>query len=68
MGRGIKIVFRPIMPLFQIKMCEKKNAVFFDLNMDCAITDLNYSAWSVHKVNLFEAFDEAGLTSMPRPL
>ncbi len=67
-GRGIKIVFRPIMPLFQIKMCEKKNAVFFDLNMDCAITDLNYSAWSVHKVNLFEAFDEAGLTSMPRPL
>ena len=67
-GRDIKIVFHPIMPLFQIKMCDKKNAVFFDLNMDCAITDLNHSAWSVHKVNLFEAFDEAGLTSMPRPL
>ena len=32
-----------------------------------AITDLNFSAWSVHKVNLFEAFDEAGLTTLPRP-
>ena len=67
-GKDIKIAFRPIMPLFQIKMCDKKNAIFFDLNMDCAITDLNRSAWSVHKVNLFEAFDEAGMTNMPRPM
>ena len=67
-GRDIKIAFHPIMPLFQIKMCDKKNAIFFDLNMDCAITDLNHSAWSLHKVNLFEAFDEAGLTNMPRPI
>ena len=67
-GRNIKIAFHPIMPLLQIQMCNKKNAIYFDLNMDCAITDLNYSAWSVHKVNLFEAFDEAGLANMPRPL
>lgn len=67
-GKDIKIAFRPIMPLFQIKMCDKKNAIFFDLNMDCAITVLNRSAWSVHKVNLFEAFDEAGMTNMPRPM
>ena len=38
------------------------------IDMDCAITDLNHSAWSVHKVNLFEAFDEAGMTNMPRPI
>ena len=38
------------------------------IDMDCAITDLNHSAWSVHKVNLFEAFDEAGMTNMPRPM
>ena len=41
--------------------------IYFDLNMDCAITDLNRSAWSVHKVNLFTAFDEAGITGLPRP-
>lgn len=67
-GRDIKIAFRPIRPLLQKKLCDKKNAIFFDLNMDCAITDLNHSAWSVHKVNLFEAFDEAGMINMPRPL
>lgn len=67
-GRDIKVAFKPIMPLFQIKLCDKKNAIFFDLNMDCAITDLNHSAWSVHKINLFEAFDEAGMTNMPRPM
>ena len=66
-GNNIKIAFHPIAPLFQIKLCEKKNAIFFDLNMDCAVTDLNQCAWSVHKVNLFEAFDEAGIPNMPRP-
>lgn len=67
-GRDIKVAFRPIMPLFRIKLCDKKTAIYFDLNMDCAVTDLNYSARSVHKVNLFEAFDEAGMTNMPRPV
>ena len=66
-GRNIKVAFQPIMPMFQRILCDKRNAVFFDLNMDCALTDLNYSAWYVHKANLFEAFDEAGLSNMPRP-
>ena len=67
-GKMIKIAFKTIAPFFQRKMCEKRNAVYFDLDMDCAITDLNHSAWSVHKVNLFEAFDEAGIPNMPRPI
>lgn len=66
--RDIKVAFRPIIPLFQIKMCEKKIAIYFDLNMECEVTDLNRSIWSVHKVNLFEAFDEAGMTNIPRPV
>jgi len=53
-GKNVKIV--------------KRNAVFFDLNMDCAVTDLNHSAWSVHKVNVFEAFDEAQIPGIPRPM
>lgn len=67
-GSNIKVAFHPIAPLFQIKMCEKKNAIYFDLNMDCAITDLNHCAWSVHKVNLFKAFEEAGIPNMPMPI
>lgn len=66
-GRSIKIAFQPIALIPQTILCDKKNAVFFDLNMDCAITDLNRSEWSVHKTNLFEAFDEAGYYSLPRP-
>lgn len=66
-GKNIKVAFQPISAINQQLLCAKKNAIYFDLNMDCAITDLNFSAWSVHKVNLFEAFDEAGLTTLPRP-
>lgn len=67
-GKNIRIAFQPIMPLYQIKLCDRRNAIFFDLNMGCAVTDLNRSAWSVHKVNLFTAFDEAGIVNMPRPV
>ena len=67
-GKNIRIAFQPIMPLYQIKLCDRRNAIFFDLNMECAVTDLNRSAWSVHKVNLFTAFDEAGIANMPRPM
>lgn len=67
-GKQIKIVFQPIMPFPQQMLCNRRNAVFFDLNMDCAITDLNYSAWSVRKVNLFEAFREAGIQNVPVPM
>lgn len=68
MGKNIKIVFTPLAPVQQIKLCDKRNAVFFDLNMDCAITDLNRSAWTVHKVNVFEAFDEAEIPITQRPV
>ena len=67
-GKSIKIVFQPLGLIPQAVLCNKRNAVYFDLNMDCAITDLNRSAWSVHKTNLFEAFDEAGYPSLPRPI
>lgn len=67
-GKNIKIAFKPIAPIQQIKLCDKRNAMFFGLNMDCAITDLNYSAWSVRKVNVFEAFKEAGIPGMPMPI
>lgn len=65
--RNIKIVFCPINVFPQRKLCEEPASVYFDLNMECAVTDLNQSAWSVHKVNLFEAFDVANLSNMPRP-
>lgn len=67
-GKNIKIAFKVIAPFFQIKLCDKRNALYFDLDMDCAITDLNHSAWSVHKVNLFEAFEEADIPNMPGPV
>lgn len=67
-GRFIKVAFKPIAPFFQIKICEEKVAIYFDLTMDCALTDLNHSAWSVHKANLFEAFKEAGIKNMPAPI
>lgn len=66
-GKIIKIAFHTLGVVNQRKMCEKKNAIYFDLNVDCALTDLNHSAWYVHKVNLFEAFDEAGIKGLPRP-
>ena len=67
-GRNIKVAFHPIGLIRQSILCEKKYAIYFDLDMDCAITDLNYSAWSVHKANLFEAFKEAGISNIPIPV
>lgn len=67
-GKNIKIAFKPITPIQQIKLCDKRNAMFFGLNMDCAITDLNHSAWSVRRVNIFEAFKEAGIPGAPMPV
>lgn len=67
-GKNIKIVFQPLAPIHQQKLCDKRNAIYFDLNMDCAITDLNHSAWSVHKVNIFEAFAEAEIPGIPKPV
>ena len=65
--RNIKIAFCPINVFPQRQLCEEPASVYFDLNMGCAVTDLNHSAWSVHKVNLFEALDIANISGMPRP-
>ncbi len=62
----IKILFQPIKPFPQSVLCDRANAIFFGLVMDCALTDLNRTAWSVHRANLFEAFKEAKL-DMPGP-
>lgn len=67
-GNNIKIAFKSIVPIQQIKLCDRRNAMFFGLNMDCAITDLNHSAWSVRKINVFEAFKEAGIPGIPMPM
>lgn len=67
-GPNIKVAFHPIGLIRQSVLCEKKYAIYFDLNMDCAITDLNHSAWSVHNANLFEAFKEAKITNLPTPV
>ena len=67
-GHDVKDAFHPIEPIPQKILCDKKNAIYFDLTMDCAVTTLNHSAWSVHRVNLFEAFDEAGIANVPRPM
>ena len=66
-GRNIKISFCPLAVFSQQKLCENPASIYFDLNMGCALTDLNRSAWSVHKVNLFKAFDVINLSNMPRP-
>ena len=66
-GKSIKIAFRPIAKFRQQILCDKKNAIYFDLDMDSQVTTLNHSSWSVHRVNLFEAFDEAGLSDLPKP-
>ena len=65
--KNIKIAFKPLRLFPQSILCDKNNAVHFGLNMEDTVTTLNISAWSIYKVNLFEAFDEAGLTDMPRP-
>lgn len=66
-GRNIKISFCPLAVFSQQKLCENPASIYFDLDMGCALTDLNRSAWSVHKVNLFKAFDVINLSNMPRP-
>ena len=63
----IRAAFKPLKLFPQQKLCDKNNAVYFDLNMEDAITSLNTSGWTIHEVNLFEAFEEAGMLDMPKP-
>jgi hypothetical protein len=65
LGRENRVHFKIIRMFPQQLLCE--HCLDFDLNMDCYITDLNSSAWTVHKVDLFSAFESAGLKDMPKP-
>ena len=65
LGKENKVYFKIIRMFPQHLLCD--HCLDFDLNMDCAITDLNYSAWTVHKIDLFCAFESAGLKDMPKP-
>lgn len=67
-AKEIMVAFHPLGAIQQLMLCDKKNAIYFDLNVGCALTDLNHSAWYVHKVDLFQAFDEAGIKGLPRPV
>lgn len=57
----INVVFETIAPIHQSILCDQRNAIFFDLNMDGGITTLNRSAWYVRKTDIYEAFQEAGI-------
>lgn len=65
--KNIDIVFEPIAVFPQWKMCEPLAAAYFGLTMDCCITTLNHTAWSVMQRNLFDAFREAGIEGIPGP-
>lgn len=64
---NIDIVFEPIAVFPQSKMCEPLAAAYFGLTMDCYITTLNHTAWSVIQRNLFKAFEESSIEGMPGP-
>lgn len=64
-GKEIIFSFSPIFPFKQHYLNE--NAANFHINIDCALTDLNKSRWSIKKVNLFEAFKKSNI-NVPEPL
>ena len=60
-GHMINIAFGILAPVSHSILCDKKNAVYYDLNMSCGITSLNRLEWTVHRIDLFEAFDKTGV-------
>ena len=66
-GNDIRIDFKPLAAIEKKAICEERVATYFDLNMSCAITDFNIIAWSVRRVNLFDAFAFAGINNVPVP-
>ena len=59
--KEVNIAFKPLFPIQQLILCDRRNSIFFGLDMSRSITDLNHSAWSVRKINIFEALEEAGI-------
>ena len=64
-GDEIEVDFQPLGPVSQELLISYHPA--FGLNMDCALTDLNIEAWTIQKINLFEAFAAAGISGLPIP-
>lgn len=62
----IKIYYKPLAMVPLHCFCE--NPVDYDVNVGCALSDFNISAWSVHKINLFEAFRDTGILNVPVPM
>ena len=58
-GKQIRVYYQTIDTFPQQKLIDY--AFDFDLDMDCALTDLNRSWWIVKKINLAEAFIDAGI-------
>lgn len=66
-GNVIRVLFHSLGSFEQNKLGDQQNASYFGINTDCMLTDLNLTGWYVHKVNIFNAFDKAGISVMPRP-
>lgn len=62
---GIKIYYKPL-DLFPQHIMNENN-IDFGIRCDAAITELNRCAWSVKKINLFEAFEDVGLDNIRSP-
>lgn len=56
-GKEIDISFQPIDFFPQHKL--NRYAVDFEINISCALTDLNKPRWYIKKINLFDAFRAA---------
>ncbi len=56
-GDDIKLYFMPIHVFSQQVL--NHYSIDFGINTNCALTELNRSRWSIKKVNLFEAFNDA---------
>ena len=61
-GHMINIAFDILAPVSHSILCDEKNAVYYDLNMTCGITSLNRPEWTVHRIDLFEAFEKTGVS------
>ena len=58
-NRNVHIYFHPLCYIPQHKLYE--NAVDFGIDVSCAISDLNHTAWTIRDVNLLEACQDAGI-------
>jgi hypothetical protein len=63
----IQVAFQPLGAFKKTKFGDRQIASYFGINVDCMLTDLNLTGWYVHKINIFNAFDNAGIEGLPHP-